>query len=262
MTEQNIALSRGLTTMELLAVNGPMTLARLNEVSGLPKSTLRRVLLTLIERGFVRRSLSDDRYRLLITLPMVSPEPQSAGSARFVSAVFPHALALTRRINWPSDIHLRENHWMRIVDSTRSAGSSQIFHGQSDRRVHLFGSASGIACLATLNLGEVYDMFKNPDLGALWSPERIGVDWTQYEQILMETRARGYGVRLGVYLGETTLDDKLAAIAVPVMRQGHAAGALTVLYPRKLMPEDEFAKTYLSPLKEAAKDCGASLDAL
>lgn len=259
MTEDTQALARGLTVLELLAVNGPLTLARLHELSKLPKSTLRRILLTLVERNFVRRSLSDDRYRLVVTLPIISPEPQSPGAARLISAVFPNALRLTRQINWPSDIHLREHHWMRIVDSTRSASSARVFQGHSDRRVHLFGSASGIACLSTLNLGEVFDLFNDPDLGKAWSPDRIDLSWKDYERILIETRARGYGTRQGVYLGETSLDDKLAAIAVPLMRRGQALGALTVLYPRGLMPEAEFAEAYLAPLVEAARDCEAAL---
>lgn len=110
-------------------------------------------------------------------------------------------------------------------------------------------------------MGEVYDLFNDPNLGEQWAPARIGLTWNDYERCLMEARARGYGMRLAVYLGETTLDDKLAAIAVPLRNKGRAVGALTVLYPRGLMAEVEFAETYLAPLREAAQACEAELDA-
>ena len=262
MTDDNIALSRGLTVIELLAVHGSLSLARLNELSGIPKSTLRRLLLTLSNRNFIRRSDATDKYRLLVTLPMLSPEPQSPGSAALVSAVFPHALALTKQISWASDIHMMERHWMRIVDSTRMASASPIFLGKTDRRVHLFGSAAGMACLATLNMGEIYELFSSPDLDRLWSPSRVGLDWPSYEKIIQETRDRGYGTRQGIYLGETTLDDKLASIAVPVRKGGRAIGALTLLYPRNLMPEATFAEAYLPALQDAARSAEADLEKL
>ena len=61
------ALVRGLTRgLDLLkALNsqegGRSTLAQLAEVTGLHRTTVRRLLETLIAEGYVRRSASDDR---------------------------------------------------------------------------------------------------------------------------------------------------------------------------------------------------------
>lgn len=262
MLNENIAVSRGLTVIELLATHGSLSLAKLHDVSGLPKSTLRRVLLTLIGRNFVHRSLSDNKYRLLVTLPMLSPQPQSLGTAALVSAAFPRAIALTNSINWPTDIHVMEKQWMRIVDSTRSASASPIFLGKTDRRVHLFGSATGLACLSTFDLEKVHEIFTKPIKNKLWAPQRLGLSWQDYKAELIKTRERGYGSRLGLYLGETSLDDKLAAIAVPIHRRGKIKGAISLVYPRGLMTEATFAESYLPQLQNTAREIEGDLETI
>ena len=66
------ALVRGLTRgLDLLkALNsqegGRSTLAQLAQVTGLHRTTVRRLLETLISEGYVRRSESDDRYCLTL----------------------------------------------------------------------------------------------------------------------------------------------------------------------------------------------------
>ena len=68
------ALVRGLTRgLDLLkALNsqegGRSTLAQLAEVTGLHRTTVRRLLETLIAEGYVRRSASDDRYCLALNV--------------------------------------------------------------------------------------------------------------------------------------------------------------------------------------------------
>lgn len=259
MVKENHSISKGLDLIEIMARDGPCSLARLHELSGIPKSTLRRILLTLETRKFARRSLADGKYRLTVNLPMLSREPVSSPWASLLEATFSHTLELTRRINWPSDIHVREDPWMRIMDSTRAVSAFSLFQGRPDRRVHLFGSATGVACLAHEQIGEVYKLFHDPNIEAIWSPRRIGLVWQKFEQTLLETKARGYGTRLSQHLGETTLDDKLNAIAVPLIHADRAVGGISILFPKDLMSAEEFASEFLPDLRQTAKSAEKDL---
>lgn len=127
MLKENRSLERGLIVLETLARHRAMSLSDVHRKTGLPKSTLRRLLATLVSRRFVRRSLSDNLYRATVTLPDISIEPVPPGLSLVADIGLTHALELTKKIGWPSDIHILERHWMRIVESTRLASPFSLY---------------------------------------------------------------------------------------------------------------------------------------
>ncbi len=67
-------LSRGLQVLRALNAmeNGRATSQQLSESTGLHRTTVRRLLETLVEEGFVRRSTSDDSFRLTLDVRALS----------------------------------------------------------------------------------------------------------------------------------------------------------------------------------------------
>lgn len=66
-------LSRGLLLLNLLnKFDGGATVGTLAEFSGLHRTTVRRLLETLQEEGYVRRSQSDDSFRLTLKIRQLS----------------------------------------------------------------------------------------------------------------------------------------------------------------------------------------------
>ena len=66
-------LSRGLLLLNLLnKFDGGATVGTLAEFSGLHRTTVRRLLETLQDEGYVRRSRSDDSFRLTIKVRQLS----------------------------------------------------------------------------------------------------------------------------------------------------------------------------------------------
>lgn len=254
MTElANRSLDRGITILESLARNGASSLAELHRDCGLAKSTIRRLLATLIRHRLVRRSVSDGLYRVTITLPAGAGEPIPHEMSGLIDVAMPRAIELTKRVEWPSDIHVADGPCMRIVDSTRPLSPFHMYRGIINRRINLFGSATGMACLAWRSDEEIaeYDRLTlgNMSLGLA----RFGMRLTQYMPEIEKTRARGYGIRLGIYRGETVLDDGLAAMAVPVLVDGAPQAALSLLWPRAFQEPEEFAKRFLADLQETAR---------
>lgn len=262
MRRPNQSLERGLDVVERLATEGPLSLARLHETLGIPKATLRRALATLEDRGFIRKSLTDGRYRARVQLPLLSSTAAIPPREGLISVLTAHAMTLTRETGLPADIHLREPQCMRILDSTRTISATRVFRGQIDRRVHLFGSAAGLACLSREDPQAVRALFHSAELPAIWAPRRLGLTWEGYADALRRAQELGYGWRLGRYLGESTLDDQLDAIAVPLVLDGRAVAALTLLYPRAMLTAAEFAERHLLALCAAVARARAELDRL
>lgn len=253
MTElANRSLDRGISILESLGRNGASSLADLHRDCGIAKSTIRRLLGTLIEHRLVRRSISDGLYRVTISLPAVAGEPVPREMSRLIDVAIPRLVELTKAEEWPSDIHVMEGLCMRIVDSTRPLSPFHMYRGIVDRRINLFGSATGMACLAARSDKEIAEIDRltrgNASLGLV----RFGMTLQQFMPEIEKTRERGYGTRLGIYRGETVLDDGLAALAVPIEVHGKPDAAISLLWPRTFQEPGLFAERFLPSLRETA----------
>lgn len=68
-------LTRGLMLLNMLnRLDGGASVGLLAELSGLHRTTVRRLLETLQDEGYVRRSLSDDSFRLTIKVRQLSED--------------------------------------------------------------------------------------------------------------------------------------------------------------------------------------------
>ena len=246
------SLDRGIQVLEALARHGPCPLFRLHELTGLPKSTLRRLLGTLLHRHFVRVGIDDGCYRVNVSLPWVSGVALPTVSARLVEAALPHMTQLTHEIEWPSDLLALRRDRMVIVESTRPLSPFSLYRGLIDFEVNMFASAGGLAYLSTLDDRKVARLMNDLRVDERWGATRFGLD----EQVLLaelaQIRRQGYAARRSGYTGETINDDQLHAIAVPIHEVGPAIGALTICWLRAYMPPERFARRHLDRLRATA----------
>lgn len=257
---QNRSLDRGITLMEILARTGASTLADLHAHSGLPKSTIRRLLGTLQARRLVHRSLSDRKYRINITLPVSTGAPIPRDLAIYLDVAVPLLSELTRDIDWPSDIHIIDGNTMRVVDSTRPLSPFHLYRGIVNRSLNIFGTATGQACLAGMTDKQVRTFIENTRGDRTFGLERFKMSEEQCFALLEKARQRGYGIRVSNYVGETIIQDGLSAIAVPIHRGERIIGAISLLFPRELMTPEKAAANYVDKLKATAKRISDDLD--
>jgi IclR family mhp operon transcriptional activator len=256
------SLDRGITVLEMIARNGSCSLAELHKLTGISKSSIRRLLATLVERRLVRRSLADGRYRTSILLSATAGRPVPADMAFVVDVALPHVILLTNDIGWPSDIHLLEGDCMRILDSTRPLSPFHLYRVVVDMRVNIFGSATGTACLAEMPDATFEKIAAHTNNDGEWGLSRYGLTVEQYRGHLEAARKRGYGTRGPRFMGNTTFDDGLAAIATPVYRGGRVYGAISLLWPKVYMKPDDFACEHVDRLKRTAAAISEDLERL
>lgn len=258
---RNRSLDRGITLLEALARYGACSLGELHKNTGIAKSTIRRLLATMIDRQIVRRSLSDGKYRTNVSMPSGHIEAPTFEQMLMVDIAMPYLMELTKSVEWPSDLHLLEDDWMRIIDSTRPLSPFHLYRGQIDRKINQFGAAGGIACLSVMKDREIEYRIERLGNHRIWGLARFGMLPEQFWQEIEKTRGRGYGARLHDYLGDTIIDDSLSAIAVPIIWRDRPVGAATMLWPRTYLSAEEFAASFLQHLNETASAIMQELEA-
>ena len=230
-------LSRGLLLLKLLnKFDGGATPGLLAEFSGLHRTTVRRLLETLQEEGFVRRSRSDDSFRLTINVRQLS---DGFRDEHWISALATPLLGeLLREVQWPTDI------------------SRLSFHrAMVGRRLPLLLTASGLTWLAFAPDAErdaVVSMLAarpEAEYQLAREPERLAA-------ILARTRQNGYGENFRGWRQE----EKIASIAVPVCSQQRVIGCLNLVYIASAMTIEQAAQKHLPALQRVARQIEARME--
>lgn len=261
MTKTIRALDRALLIIKIVAANESCSLAEIHARTGVPKPTALRLIRTLVQRGYLRRSVIDGRYRASIILPESEAEPVSHDLVLLADKAMPHALALTKKIGWPSDIHLRAEYFMTLVDTTRSLSPFHVYQHERNQRISLYGSATGLACLSGMPRERVERLYWDIKPEFMWRPDRFHLSWQRLCDVMEEIRVRGFATRLSQHTGEMPLDDGMRAIAVPLHRGGMPIGAINIFWPFTFETEEAFANNHLADLKMAAARIDAALTA-
>ena len=256
---ENRSLDRGLTILASLSSHGASSLQDLHARTQLPKSTIRRILGTLIQRKIVRRSLSDQLYRTNISLPMQRKGRAAQSEGWLVDCAVPHMIELTRAAGWSCDLHIFERRRSRVIESTRPLSPFFQYERQIDLEVPVFASAAGLAVLSTWNDRDVLALVEEVGDDPMWGLGRFGMNGRRLLSNLRQMRSLGYAVRAVQWRGETPLADTLNAIALPVKRGPSAVGAVAFLWPKGFLSTEQFAETHLARLREATAAISADL---
>jgi len=259
---ENRSLDRAISLLEVLARDGACSLHQLHQRTSLPKSTIRRLMGTLTRRHLVRVGISDGLFRPNIALPWSADRAHAAETGRLVETALPHMVELTRRVEWPSDLHVHQAGRMCIVESTYSL--SPFFIGRRDMvdlQVNLFSAAAGLAYLSLLDEAQVVALTRNNRDHPLWGFDRIGLAETMLLRELADIRSAGYAFRRPGF-NCTAQSRPFYAMAAPITDIHGVVGALTLFWPKPYMTEDEFARAYAAELCGAATAVSAELAAL
>jgi len=255
-------LQRGLQVMQVLQASSIASLNDIHRATRISKPSLLRILKTLEHAGMVSRRLADGHYRFSSFTRAVRKRDVHE---RVAEAAAPVLDQLCQKVKWPSDLLVTAGDHMERRESSRAL-SPFIIHSNVTReigtKVNWLLTGVGRVYLAFCPAQErqrILQLLRRSD-----KPEdRLARDPKRLEQILAETRARGYGVRdphyLGGPYGTPPHDDGLAGIAIPLADGSRVHGSINILWIKTAFTIEEFAAQHLADLRAAGCEIVASL---
>jgi len=217
------AATRALRVLRFLATQpDPVTLDRLAQAVGLPRSTAYHLVTAMIEEGFVVHLPDEHRYGLGLAAFEVGSgysrqEPLQRISRRYL-------VGLVDKVGHSAHLAVLHGRDVLYVLEERSPGRPPLVTDVGVRLpAHL--TASGRAILAALPHNQVRALY--PDRSAFVDRHGIGpTSLSALRSLLTETRRRGYAFENG----EVT--PGFASVAAVVLdHNGHPAAGLAVTYP-------------------------------
>jgi IclR family mhp operon transcriptional activator len=240
-------LTRGLQLLNTLnRLDGGASPTRLAELTGLHRTTVRRLLETLQDEGYVHRSESDDSFRLSLKVRELS---EGFRDEQWISALAAPLLAeLLQEVVWPTDICTLDVDAMVVRETTHRFSRLSFHRSMVGRRLPLLLTATGLAYLAFCPDTERERIV---ELLASRNDEesRLARDPEALDNLLRKTRHRGYGENFMTWNKE----EKIASIAVPIRGQQQLLGCLNLVYVAKAMSIEQAVARYLPALQRTAE---------
>lgn len=230
--------------------NRSATLSELNKCTGMPQSTLFRILDALIAEGLVRRSVSEGKYRLTHKTKslgsMVSEQDFLAECAS--ELLREHATV----VKWPTDVLMihPSDPCLVVAESNRPKSPFPVKPNRIGRTVPLLPSAAGRTYLAYLS-----DDRREMLLRKLLRKARPEGANTESIKTLLESleivRSKGFGTRSqffrgGDFTSSSIEQDGLLALAVPIFLGGKVFAVANAQWTSTAYREEEFSTKYLA----------------
>jgi len=215
--------------------------------TGLHRTTVKRLLETLLAQGFVRRSESDQSYRLQARVRELSDGFTDDEWVATIAA--PELGELMKKIVWPSDLTTLDGDAMVVRETTRRYSPLAFHRHMLGRRLPLLFSASGRAYLAHCPERERRELLRVLAAGADESQARLARDKGLARTLVARLRSEGYALNDGDWQAEP----HLGALAVPVFAGGRVLACLNVVYLRRAIGAADAVKKFLPALQAAAE---------
>ena len=236
-------LTRGLAILN--ALNRELvgaTPTKLSEITGIHRTTVRRLLETLQCEGYVRRSPSDDSYRLTLKVRELS---EGFRDEHWISAIAAPLLGeLLNDVIWPTDLCTLDVDAMVVRETTHRFSRLSFHRSMVGRRLPLLETAIGLAYIAFCPEQEREELIQL--LSQMKSREgEIARDKNALNNLLLRTQRKGYGEN---YMNWNK-EERIAAIAIPIRSGDRVFACLNLVYIAEAMTIEQAAEKYLPAMK-------------
>ena len=247
-------LSRGLLVLQVLnhAPGGQMSPVDVSAVTGLHRTTVRRLLETMAAQGFVRRSTSDDTFRLALGVRTLS---EGFTDDEWIAQVATPVMGeLLREVGWPTDLCTPAGGAMVIRESTHRFSRFSFHRAMVGTRLPMLYTAAGRAYLAFCPQQEqetILQLLRDEDTELQMlarSPQRLA-------GLLQQIRADGYATNDR----EWRREPRFSALALPVRNGDAVLGSLNMIFTARSMSVKEAAAKHLAAMSRAVNQISSAL---
>ncbi len=249
-------LARGLQVLRALNAmeDGRATSQQLADLTGLHRTTVRRLLETLMEEGFVRRSPSDDSFRL--TLAVRSLSEGFTDTERIATVAPPLMGQLLQRVAWPSDLTTPDGDAMIIRETTHRFSRLSFHRAMVGRRLPMVLTAAGRAYFATCPDEEREDILELLRSGVGGEEQQaFAKNDALVRKLIRRVRDDGFGSNHG----DWTAQSKIGAVAVAISADERVIASLNVVFLSRAVSLADAARRYVPELQKTAMEIAAAL---
>lgn len=245
------SIARAFDILAALNRGGFATLESLRDETSLPKSTIHRILGTLVAEGYAVRDPVRAVYRLTGKVRLLSDG--FAGVCEITDAAAPILQETTAAIGWPLGLGTLDGTEIVVRYSTMPFSRWAVRASTVGNRHSLLGSAMGNAYVAACGAQERETLLARLREGA-GPAASLARDDDRVALILASTRAQGFGLRLG-----GPRDDS-STVSVAILVSARVAGVISMTAFRRSMTGRTIQR-HLPILRDVAARIAARLGA-
>jgi IclR family transcriptional regulator, mhp operon transcriptional activator len=238
--------------LDVLNVVNRLRIGSLNSIYEelkLPKSTIVRLLETLMSEGYVARDNMCGGYR--VTSRVCELSAGYDGLPRVIEVSRPLAINLTRHTKWPSGIGVIDGEEVSIEfwTGTISPWASEPVLGlRSDLQTSSMGRAFLAFCSDEEREAHLQRFRRDPDRGFGKAEER------KFRDLLRKARLDGYAMR-----EPRTWPYRRTTVAMPIREAGVVHGMITLSFFTTAVPEDKVGEQIIEPLRRTTRKIDEAL---
>ncbi|MCW5771185.1 MAG: DNA-binding transcriptional regulator [Rhodospirillaceae bacterium] len=235
------ALTRGLDILRALNRANGATPSEVAAMTGVHRTTVRRILETLAQAGYVRKAEGEDRF--LLCHKVIGLSDGYTGDAWITESAGPFLRRLVDKVVWPAELATLDGDAMVVRESTQRFSPLSIYRQMIASRWPVMTTAIGRAYLAWCGdaaraaLLERLCVSPLPDNAAARCPAAIA-------DIVGRTRAAGYAFSV------QEAAERISAIALPVRHGERVLGCINIIFFASVMSVQEAAARYLPQLRD------------
>lgn len=225
----------------------------IHEETGMPKSTIVRMLETLMAEGYVARDNMCGGYR--VTGQVAELASGYEGISQIIEIARPLAIDLTRRLKWPIGLGIIDGDAIAIDFWTGTISPWAHTNTVLGLRPDLRSSAMGRAYLAFCSPEELNAHIAR--FRADKTREFTEGDERRLHLLLSQIRTDGYAVR-----DPRTKPYRTTTLAMPIREGDQAHATISISFFKTAVPPAEIAERIVAPLRETTAKIEETLAAI
>lgn len=238
---------RTVNRLRIASING------IHEETGMPKSTIVRMLETLMAEGYVARDNMCGGYR--VTGKVNELASGYEGISQIIEVARPLAIDLTRRLKWPIGLGIIDGDAIVIDFWTGTISPWAHTNTVLGLRPDLRTTAMGRAYLASCAPEELETRIAR--FRADTSVEFTEADERRLRLLLDQIRTDGYAVR-----DPRTKPYRTTTLAMPIREGDQTRATISISFFKTAIPPAEIAQRIVEPLRETTRTIEETLAAL
>lgn len=177
-------------TLETLAANGPTGLMELSSELDLHKSTVHRILNSLIYMGYARQDAETNKYSL--TYKILEISHQLLNKADIIDTLRPHLKKLVNETGETVHLVSLDEKDAVYIDKVESFQNSVRMVSKVGSRIPLYCSGVGKAMMAEMSPERVEKIWQNSEIRKM--TEHTITEFPQFLKVLEEVKKNGYAM--------------------------------------------------------------------